>query len=333
MWAPQRGAVPVQADRLAEDGPRRHRRSRHGISAEQESILELQRLAGNAAVTRALTQDRAAGRATSVDAIEITRQGMAPELGVQQLREHATNKQSLALTRRSILDEPPMMRPEPAEKVKDGYTAKARKVGSIPEPEIEEWWPTEGFHKLLDGSYLEVDHDWEKKLEQGEDEHRDDAKLAWEKTWKTVQNTINRFADKPGPAEASPEAAQKALWKRYVAALPKDLQPEGDTPSDAKQRDVLSVRPGTFMAWMWEITVVRDTRNYHETTTGARPASSTKQPPKDASAVGIARHPDFQIKGPASEALIEEVRKNYTPGRIIKGSKLKEDGTAGNATK
>lgn len=333
MWAPHQGGIPARADQTA-DGVARHRpRSRHGLSAEQESVLELQRLAGNAAVANALAEGRGSGRVTSVDAIEITRQGMPPELGVQQLREHATNKQSLALTRRSILDEPPMMRPEPAEKVKDEYTTKAQKVRSIPEPQIEEWWPKEGFHKLLDGSYLDVDHDWEKKLEEGEDEHRDDARLAWEKTWKTVQQTINKFADKPGQPEASPEAAKNALWKRYVAALPKDLQPEGEVPSDAKQRDVLSVRPGTFMAWMWEITVVRDTRMYHETTTGARSPSSTKEPPKGASAVGIAQHPDFQIKGPTSEALIEEVRKNFAPGKSIKGSKLKDDGTAGNATK
>ncbi|MBI2781551.1 MAG: hypothetical protein HYX55_07130 [Chloroflexi bacterium] len=320
-------------DRTAGGAPRHHPRSRHGLSAEQESVLELQRLAGNSAVTRALEAGRSSGRVTSVDAVEITRQGMAPEMGLQQLREHATNKQSLALTRRSILDEPPMMRPEPADKVKDGYRTKAQKVRSIPEPEIEEWWPKEGFHKLLDGSYLEVDHDWEERLEKGEDEHRDDARLAWEKTWKKVQETINQFADKPGPPEATPEAAKKALWKRYVKALPKDLQPEGDTPSDSKQRDVLSVRPGTFMGWMWEITVVRDTRNYHETTTVARSLSSTKTPPRDASVVGIGKHKDFQIKGPESEALIEEVRKNYTPGRSIIGSKLKDDGTAGNATK
>ena len=333
MWAPHQGGVATRADRTA-DGVARHRpHSRPGLSAEQESVLELQRLAGNTAVAQALAAGRGSGRVTSVDAIEITRKGMAPEMGLQQLREHATNKQSLALTRRSILDEPPIMRPEPAEKVKDGFATKAQKVRSIPEPELEEWWPKEGFHKLLDGSYLEVDHDWEKKLEEGEDEHRDDARLAWEKTWKKVQQTINQFAEKPGPPAATPEAAQKALWKRYVAALPKDLQPEGGTPSDARQRDVLSVRPGTFMAWMWEITVVRDTRMYHETTTGARSPSSTKEPPKDASVVGIAKHPDFKVKGPTSEALIEEVRKNYAPGKSIIGSKLKDDGTAGNAAK
>ena len=52
------------------------------------------------------------------------------------------------------------------------------------------WWPTQGRHVLGEGSLLEVEKDWEDKLQKGEDEHRDDAKLAWELTWKTVQDTM-----------------------------------------------------------------------------------------------------------------------------------------------
>jgi hypothetical protein len=331
MRAPRQAGVPIRADRAA-DGAQRHRpRSHHGLSPEQESVLELQRLAGNAAVARALGAGDP-GHVRSVDAIELKREGMAPELGLQQIREHTANKMTLALTQRSILDEPPIMRPEPAEKTTSGYTARTRKVTSIPEPKIHEWWPKEGRHLLSKGSYLDVDHDWEKKLEEGEDEHRDDANLAWELTWKTVQDTINKFADRPGPAEPTPEAAQNALWKRYVAALPKDLQPAGSVPSDSRQREILQVRPGTFMAWMWEITVARDTRMYHETTTGA-PPSDSRPAPKGTMVSGIKAHPEFNVKGPTSEAFIEEIRKKYTPGRIIQGSRLRSGDATGDASK
>lgn len=332
MWAPHHRGVSARGDR-AVDEPARHRpRSRHGLSAEQESMLDLQRLAGNAAVSRALAAGRASGLTTSVDAMELKREGMAPKAGVQQIREHTANKMTVALTQRGILNAPPIMRPEPAEKTKDGFTTRTRKVSSIPEPMIHEWWPKEGLHTLGNGSYLDVTREWEDKLAEGEDEHRDDATLAWQLTWKTVQDTINKFADKPGPPAATPEAAQKALWKRYVAALPKDLQPAGDVPSDAKQREILDVRPGTFMAWMWEITVARDTRMYHETVTGAAPTSS-KPAPKGATVSGIAQHPQFLVKGPTSEAFIEEIRKKYTPGKIIQGSKLKDGDATGDASK
>jgi hypothetical protein len=332
MWAPRQARVPLQGDRAA-DGVAVHRpRAHRGLSDEQESILELQRLAGNAAVARALAYGRAAGRVTSVDAIEITREGMPPEKGVERIREHTKNKATLALTQRGIENLPPLMRAEPAEKTKGGYTTRTRKVGSIPEPQIHEWWPTAGRHILSKGSYLDVEPDWEHKLEQGEDEHRDDAKLAWQVTWKKVQDTINKFAEKPGPPEATPEAAQKALWRRYVAELPKDLQPGGDVPSDQKQREILEVRPGTFMAWMWEITVARDQRMNHETVTGAAPASS-KPAPKGSMVSGISPHPQFLVPGKSSEDFIEEIRKKYTPGKIIQGSKLKDGDSTGDVSK
>lgn len=332
MWAPRHAGVPVRVDRTADGAPRHHSRSRHGLSSEQESVLELQRLAGNAAVAHALAEGRSSGRVTSVDAIEINRESMSPEMGVQQIREHTTNKTTLALTQRGIENSPPIMRPEPAEKTKDGYTTRTHKVSSIPEPEIHEWWPKAGRHLLSKGSYLDVETEWQDKLEQGEDEHRDDAKLAWEKTWKTVQDTINRFAAKPGPPEPTPEAAQKALWKRYVAALPKDLQPAGDVPNEARQREILEVRPGTFMAWMWEITVARDQRLNHSTTTNVA-SKSTQPAPKGAMTSGIAPHPQFLVPGLSSEALIEEIRKKYTPNARIQGSKMKENDRTGDVSK
>jgi|GEM_PF-2670691 hypothetical protein len=311
----------MRTDRAADGAPRHRPRRGHGLSPEQESVLDLQRLAGNAAVAKALADGRASGLVTSVDAMELTREGMGPEAGITGIRDHTSNKSAIALTQRGIRDDPPIMRAEPPTKTAGGYTTRAHKVDSIPEPMIKEWWPTTGPHKIAEGSYLDVEGDWEKKLEKGEDEHASDAKLSWELTWKKTQATINSLAEKPGPAESTSEGATKALWRRYVAALPKDLQPEGDTPSDAKQRDILAVRPGTFFAWMWEITVARDGRMYHETKTV--PSTSAKAAPKNAIVQQIAGFPQFLVPGPKSEDFIEEIRKKYTPGKIIQGSKLK----------
>jgi hypothetical protein len=313
----------VGTDRIA-DGSLPHRpRRRHGLSAEQESVLELQRLAGNTAVARALADGRASGLVTSVDTIEHTREGKGPTGGIGSIRDRAHGSSVLALTQRGIRDDPPLMRAETPSPARGGYTTRARKVDSIPEPIIKEWWPTAGRHRTGEETYLDVEPDWEHKLEKGEDEHAADAKLAWELTWKKVRDTINMFADKPGAAEVSPEAAEKALWRRYVAALPRDLQPEGDKPTDSRQKEILAVRPGTFFAWMWEITVARDGRMYHETRSA--PSRSGISAPKGGIVNEIVPAPQFQVPGPKSEDFLQEIRVKYTPGRIIQGSKLKAD--------
>src|SRR6476661_8861293 len=100
MWAHQRAGTQARVDATGDVAQRRRPGSHRGLSAEQESVLELQRLAGNAAVTRALAEGRNSGLVTSVDAIEITREGMPPKQGVQQIREHTKNKATLALTQR-----------------------------------------------------------------------------------------------------------------------------------------------------------------------------------------------------------------------------------------
>lgn len=308
------------------DAGSRHRPRSGRLAPDQEAVIELQRLAGNAAVARALAEGGASGRVTSVDAMELTREGMEPADGITKIREQTTNKLTLALTQRGIRDEPPIMRAQPPEKVKGGYAAKAHKIGSIEEPMIHEWWPKKGRHKLTEASYLDIDQDWEDDLREGEDEHGRDARVAWELTWKKVQDTVNSFAEKPGPPAETPEAATKALWQRYVAALPRELRPAGDVPNDAKQRDILAVRPGTFFAWMWETTVARDTRMNHSTKTV--PAMSPKNPPKGATVSTIAPLPDFKVPGKTSEDFIAEIRAKWAPGKSIQGSRLK----AGNDT-
>ena len=89
---------------------------------------------------------------------------------------------------------------------------------------------------------------------------------------------------------------------------------------------MLAVRPGTFFAWMWEITVARDGRMYHETKTV--PPKAERQAPKDAIVQDIEGFPSFEVDKRKSADFIEEIRKKYTPGKIIQGSKLR----AGDAT-
>jgi hypothetical protein len=324
MHAPARGPAMGIAERA--DGTARHRpHHRSDLSTEQQQILELQRQAGNAAVTEALNASRTAGHVTSVDRMELDREGMAPEKGVQQIREKTANKLTLALTQRGILNEPPLFRAEAPKQDKGGYTTQARKVGSIPEPEIHEFWPKEGLHKMADGSLLDVSQKWEEDLQKGEDQHRDDALLAWNITWKAVQTAINRFAEKPGLPEATPEDAIKALWKRYVTSLDKELRPEGEMPTDAAQRDVLSLRPKTYFAHAWETTVVRDTRDYHTAVPGALPAGGGHSAPKDAMVLGVVAGGKFDVKGPEPKVLSDQLREKWRsePGRVITGSGLK----------
>ena len=326
MHAPAWGPAVGLAERA--DGAAHHRpHHRGGLSPEQEQMLQLQRLAGNDAVSKALAEGRSQGLVTSVDAIELTREGRDPENGIKSIREQTQNKATIALTQRGIRDEPPIMRPDPPRKTDKGWKATAKKVDNVPEPMLKEYWPTKGLHKIAEANYLYVEDDWAKKLEKGEDEHVSDAKLAWELTWKKVQTTINDLSKEPESGEADGPAATAALWRRYKQALPKDLQPEGDQPSDAKQRDVLAVRPGTFFAWMWEITVARDGRMYHETK--SVPTKAERNAPKDSIVQDIEGYPQFEVDKQKSDAFIEEIRKKYTPGKIIQGSKLQAGDQSG----
>jgi hypothetical protein len=300
-------------------GERRHRshRRRGGLRGDEAAILDLQRLAGNAAVTAALTRLRGGGnRVATVDHATVDLKPAAPPGGLRSIRDRVGGRGVLGLTIRAIEDSPPLFRAETPTQAKGGWTTKARPVGKPPEPMLEELWPTQGRHKIADGTYLEVEPTWEDKLKLGEDEHASDAQLAVELTWKKVAATINALAKQPGPPAPSADAAVEALWKRYVKALPDEhLRPEGAKPSDAAQKDVLAVRGGTYFGWVWESTVVRDTRGYHE----PRPKPKVTKGPDVVNVIDAA---GSKIPGPSSADLLAELRAKYTPGRKIIGSKL-----------
>jgi hypothetical protein len=317
---PRRPRIARRAGRDADsrrpDGTSRWRpRRRIGLSSDQEAVLELQRLAGNHAVVAALARARSGGRVAALDAIKLDQRPSAPEDGLDQIRKRAGGRGVMGYTIRAIEDSPPLLRPEAPVKEAGGWTVRPRSVSYLPEPMLEEYWPTKGRHKIGDGSFLDVDDEWERKLRVGEDEHVADATLAWQLTWQTVARAINDLAKKPGPPAATPEGASRALWDRYRKALPVDLRPEGDAPSETAQRDVLAVRGGTFFAWLWETTIVRDTRGYHEPRT--KPVPEVRDV-----AVNQLVDATSKIPGPTSKELIEELRPKYTRGRRITGSKL-----------
>jgi len=310
---------------IADGAPRHRPRAHRGLAPDQEAVLDLQGLAGNAAVTDALRSGRSGNLVTSIDRVEIGRDAMAPAKGVEDIRKKTSNKNTLALTQRAIEDSPPMFEAETPTKGKDGFTAKARSVGSIPEPQLHEYWPKPGLHQLPGGGLLDITEKWSSDLEKGEDQHRDDAMLAWKQTWKVVQAKINAQAQKEGPPEPTAEAATRALWKRYVTSFEDEfLRPKGSMPTIEAQRAVLAVKPGTYFAHCWETTFVRDSRLYHHTQTGAAPQEGGHPAPKGADVSGVAAGSKFQVEGPSSEAFLDELRLKWAaePGRTITDSPL-----------
>jgi hypothetical protein len=277
-------------------------------------MLELQRLAGNAAVAKSLIGTKRNGRVVAgVDTIKVKNVPSPPPEGLSSIRALKNGQAIMGYTIREISDNPPILRPEAPTQSEAGWSAKARPVSYFAEPKFEEYWPTKGRHKVAEYNFLDVDDKWEKKLHEGEDEHVRDATLAWALTWKAVADIINRLAKTPGPPQATPDAATKDLFFRYRKALPEpDLRPEGAQPDEDAQRKILGVDDGTLFWWMFQTTVVRDTRNYH------LPKTDHKFEGK--ATISHLEDGGSQIPGPKSPELLAEVRKKFKPGKIIQGT-------------
>jgi hypothetical protein len=307
------GRAPVPA---ADRGARPHGSRRSALAPEQERVLELQRLAGNAAVASAIGSigQRRSGRVvTDVRPIKIDRRPSPPADGLKTIRAKKKGAGIMGYTIRSIDDRPPMFRPEQPVRTEAGWTAKPRSIANLAEPFFEEYWPTKGRHLLAEHQYMEIDGDWEEKLKVGEDQHVTDTTLAWEQTWKTIAGIINALAAAKGPApQGSEDAARAELAKRFVKALPEDMRPEGGNPTEPAQREVWGADQGTLFRWMWDTTVVRDTRDYHTPGTAAVEAGKD-----DIRKLVVGQS---NIPGPTSVDLIKELRQKYTKGRIIKGT-------------
>jgi hypothetical protein len=291
------------------------RGGRRGVEAlDREAIVELQRLAGNAAVAQRMIGQRRDGRVImGVDRIKVDANPSAPPDGLAGIRKLKRGAGILGYTVRSIAEWAPILRVEAPTQDAEGWTAKARPINYVPEPEFTEYWPTQGRQKLAERTYLDIAPEWETKLHGGEDEHVSDSTHAWEISWKKAAEIINALSKEPGPTQPTGDAAVKDVWDRYRRALPADdMRPAGKMPTDQAQKDIFSTDRGTLFRWLFETTVVRDTRGYHE--------PKTKPTGVGDDTVSTLDDGTSKLPGPASADLISEVRAKWKPGKDIIGS-------------
>ena len=230
------------------------------------SLLDLQRLAGNQAVAAEIGSWRNGRVVIGVSNVDLKAHPSPPPNGVRAIRESRGGGGLLGRTVASIESAPPLMHADAPVKVDKGWTSQAIPARA-PEPYLEEWWPTAGRHEMYPHVFLDVSQEWEDRLKAGEDEHASDHTLGWQVTWGTISRTIAELAKAPGPAQATEEAARADLWKRFRAALPADLRPNGDTPSDDAQTAQWGLEPSTSLfRRLFMGTKARDQRGWHTTT-------------------------------------------------------------------
>ena len=254
---PTRAATRPTA-RTAAVGPGAH------VGSIAGSLLRLQRQAGNRAVAAQIGQWRNGRKIVGVaDGVSVHPSG--PPDGVRKIREGKGGGGLLGRTIASIDPSPPLLRSEAPVKTDKGWTARAAEV-RVPEPYLEEYWPTAGRHEMYPDVYLDVSTEWEAKLKAGEDEHVGDHTTAWQVTWGAVGEAINGLATTPGAPQPTEDAARTDLWTRFVDQLPSDLRPKGDEPTDEAQLAAWGFEPRTTLfRRLFEATRVRDTRGWHTT--------------------------------------------------------------------
>jgi len=129
----------------------------------------------------------------------------------------------------------------------------------------ESFYPAPGDHlrpgmTLRDGNrtlqyYWRVSREMSDLIRKGEQEHLDDARRAFELTYKLISNAINSLAGKPfGPA-ATPYAAQQLAEAALAQIVPSQL----------------GVRPATWAQVLDQLllqTKTRDTEQWHGLSTG-----------------------------------------------------------------
>ncbi len=235
------------------------------IGTEASSILDLQRKAGNQAVAAEIGAWRNGRKVVGVADAGVTLHPSAPPDGVRQIREGRGGGGLLGRTIASIDPSAPLLRAEAPVKTDGGWTARAAGV-RVPEPYLEEFWPTAGRHEQYPHVFLDVSRDWEQQLHAGEDEHAADHTTAWQATWGVVGEAINRLAKAPGKPQPTEDAARADLWTRFVGCLPADLRPKGSEPTDEAQNAAWGFDPKTTLfRRLFDATRVRDTRGWHTT--------------------------------------------------------------------
>jgi hypothetical protein len=230
------------------------------VDARAATLAELSARAGNRAVAAFVSDVRAD-------------MPQDPPEGVRRIREVARGGGTLGHCRFSIDPTEPLFRLPSPTQVEGGYAVKPNRTRA-PQPEFEVRWPTPGRHIMYEGrtergaqanTYLQVTQDWSDRILVGETEHVDDQTIAWEKTWKRVADEVNRLADGQPLRGATPEAATRAAWQRFVAALPPLLRPEGRDPTDEAQRARwgFDQTSAPFRQLVGESKLQRDTSRWH----------------------------------------------------------------------
>jgi hypothetical protein len=274
------------------------------------SLLELQRLAGNRAVAAEIGSWRNGRVVIGVSNVDLKAHPSQPPNGVREIRESRGGGGLLGRTVASIDPAPPLLRADTPAKVDSGWTCQAIPARA-PEPYLEEWWPTAGRHEMYPHVYLDVSKEWEERLKAGEDEHVGDHTLGWQLTWGTVSEAIADLARVPGPVQPTEEAARTDLWKRFSAALPPDLRPQGNAPTDDAQTAQWGFAPSTSLfRRLFLGTKARDQRGWHTTTSelGRQEGQDGKDEIRHVAG-------DTRIGEVSSEDLIGEIRRAATGTR------------------
>jgi hypothetical protein len=230
------------------------------------SLLELQHLAGNRAVSAQIGSWRNGRVVIGASNVDIKTHPSGPPDGVRKIRESRNGGGLLGRTVASIDPSPPMLRAEAPVKVDHGWTCQSIPVRT-PEPYLETYWPTAGRHEMYPHVFLDVSAEWEDRLKAGEAEHVSDHTLGWQVTWGNVSEAIGNLAQAPGPVLPTEEAARKDLWTRFVAAVPADLRPKGAEATDEAQKAEWGFEPSTSLfKRLFGATKARDQRGWHTTT-------------------------------------------------------------------
>lgn len=231
------------------------------------SLLELQHLAGNRAVAAEIGSWRNGRVVIGASNVDIKTHPSGPPEGVRKIAEsRGASGGLLGRTVSSIDPSPPLLRAEAPVKVDHGWTCQPKPTRA-PEPYLESWWPTAGRHEEHPHVYLDISSEWEGRVKAGEEEHISDHTLAWQVTWAKVSETIGDLAKAPGPVQPTEDAARQDLWKRFAAALPADMRPEGAEPTDEAQNAAWGFDESTSLfKRLFAATAARDHRGWHTTT-------------------------------------------------------------------
>ena len=221
-------------------------------------LLDLQRQAGNQAVTalvavqRAPNADDAKKSAITVPDVPII--GPTPT-AVTKLPPTAAGDQGTTLGETKVVKTDPPRWSVVGEKTKEGWTGKPQEttVGGI---DIAATHPGPNIYPFGAGR-LVVDDAVSLLIKAGEQEHSNDLHLAYHALYGLISAAINKVASQPAVTAKDRDEAEHALRKALCKELPGPLKPhlDGAPPNgDWSQR----------WAALVDLTLERDRKHWHD---------------------------------------------------------------------